>query len=198
VSRRPGIGAGVALLLLLTGCGSATPETTAAPTGGPARAAAVPAPPPCPDLPHASAPAPGGLPATRLRCLGDGPAVRLSDLRGTPTVVNFWAAWCTECRAEMPYFRDVVREAGLRVRFVGVHAWAERDFGLQSVTDFGVPFASLDGGDGNEVPASVRVPAPPTTLFVDASGRIVGRRVGALTSEAQLRELVGRYLGVRL
>ena len=34
--------------------------------------------------------------------LDDGSRVRLSDLRGQPVYINFWASWCTPCRAEMP------------------------------------------------------------------------------------------------
>ena len=196
--RRPvaALAGAVVVVALLPGCGSSSdgpPSTAAA-----ARTTTAAAPPPaCPDVPAASGgTVDGGLPATRLKCLGDGPPVRLSDLRGTPTVVYFWAAWCTECRVEMPFFRTAMARTTGSVRFLGVHAWAERGFGLQSVGDFGVPFPSLDGGDGNEVPASVRVTAPPTTLFVDARGKVVGRQIGVFHSEQQLAEAIHRYLGV--
>jgi cytochrome c biogenesis protein CcmG, thiol:disulfide interchange protein DsbE len=187
---------GAALAVLLAGCGSGSAGSSG--TTGAAAARTTLAPPPaCPRVPEVTAPAvAGGLPATTLRCLGSGPAVRLSDLRGTPTVVSFWAAWCTECRVEMPYFRAAMAQGAGRVRFLGVHAWADGDFGRQSVTDFGVPFASLDGGDGNEVPASMKVPAPPTTLFVDATGKVVGRQIGVFHSREQLSQAIRRYLGV--
>ena len=59
---------------------------------GPTKAATTYVLPSCPDLPHQPA-VKGGLPALTLPCLGDGPAVDLADLRGTPTVLSVWAAW---------------------------------------------------------------------------------------------------------
>ncbi len=42
----------------------------------------------------------------------DGATVRLSDLRGGPTIINFWATWCSSCLAEMPDLKAVQAEAG--------------------------------------------------------------------------------------
>jgi peroxiredoxin len=36
----------------------------------------------------------------------DGKTVSLSDYRGTPVVLNFWASYCHPCREEFPLFRD--------------------------------------------------------------------------------------------
>jgi peroxiredoxin len=35
----------------------------------------------------------------------DGKTVKLSDYRGTPVVLNFWASYCNPCREEFPLFR---------------------------------------------------------------------------------------------
>lgn len=40
----------------------------------------------------------------------DGSALRLSDLRGRVVLLNFWATWCTPCRAEMPEFNQMQRD----------------------------------------------------------------------------------------
>lgn len=42
----------------------------------------------------------------------DGATTRLSELRGQPTIINFWATWCSSCLAELPDFRAVQEEFG--------------------------------------------------------------------------------------
>ena len=36
----------------------------------------------------------------------DGKTVSLSDFKGKPLVVNFWATWCGPCKVEMPWFEE--------------------------------------------------------------------------------------------
>ena len=40
----------------------------------------------------------------------DGERLRLSDLRGRPVVINFWASWCSPCRREVPALIRAQRE----------------------------------------------------------------------------------------
>ena len=151
----------------------------------------------CPQLDRAQ-PRDDGLPDLELPCLEDGPAVNLADLRGTPTVLNVWAAWCTNCDREMPLFADAMDRAGDRVRFFGLHYKATREQGLASEDDFGVPFPSAHDGDGDLTVERLKAYAPPQTFFVAADGEVVGRKVGEITSQDELDRLVEEYLGVQL
>jgi cytochrome c biogenesis protein CcmG, thiol:disulfide interchange protein DsbE len=153
--------------------------------------------PPCPDLAHQPA-VKGGLPDLTLPCLGGGRQVRLADLRGTPTVLNVWAAWCEICSDEMPVLADGMHRAGDRVRFFGVHYKARETYGERSAEDFGVAFPSVQDTDGDKTVLALRATAPPQTLFYAADGTLAGRHAGAIRSSAELDGLVQRYLGVRL
>lgn len=181
---------GLVALLALTSCTTDPTVAGTATTAAPAPAVAA-----CPDLPRAD-PVEGGLPDLTLPCLGEGSDVRLSDLRGVPTVVNVWAAWCTNCAREMPLFAKAVATYGERVRFFGIHYKATREQGLASQDDFGVPFPSVHDADGDLIVQRLRATAPPQTFFVDGAGRVTGREIGEVTSSRELAELIERYLGV--
>ena len=55
--------------------------------------------------------------------LRGGEGVTLSELRGKPVVLNFWATWCANCLVEMPDFQAVYEEYGDRVHMLGVSVW---------------------------------------------------------------------------
>ena len=66
----------------------------------------------------------------------DGHPYRLSDFRGSVVVLNFWATWCTSCRAEIPELNRLRREMESRaVTIVGVATDSE---GAEKV----VPYAA--------------------------------------------------------
>src|SRR5690606_39184986 len=50
----------------------------------------------------------------------DDEVVALTSLRGTPTVVNFFASYCVPCIKEMPALEEVHQELGGEVAFLGL------------------------------------------------------------------------------
>ena len=198
--------------ILLTGCtgggdvagvdlaptGTATSTPRAVPTNDkvdiPALRAAA-ALDPCPTSGSASASGSGdGLPDVTLDCLGDGPGVALDSLRG-PYVVNLWASWCPECTDEAPYLAEVYADPGRTVNFLGVAYDDTVDRALTAADELDMRYPSV-WSDDNSLRAPLRIPGLPITIFVDSTGREVGRKTGAITSACELRGLIEQYLGV--
>ena len=198
--RRPALAlVAAAAALVLAGCTGSSGGGTSASSGPGATTAKVNGSayriPPCPSLPHAK---PSDLPDLTLPCLGSGGSVDLADLRGEPTVLNVWAAWCQPCSQEMPVLSAGMRAAGDRVRFFGIQYKAPVGYAKQSAADFGLTFPSVQDTDGDRTVAALHVVGPPQTFFYRADGTLAGRHPGRITSRAELRSLVHQYLGVQL
>ncbi|MGI6334716.1 MAG: TlpA family protein disulfide reductase [Saccharofermentanales bacterium] len=105
----------------------------------------------------------------------DGTEHRLSDYRGRPVVLNFWASWCPPCRQEMPHFDRVYREVKDDVMFMMVDLV---DGQREKQTD-GQEYIDLEGFtfpvffDTDRDAARVYgITSIPSTLFIDKDGFI--------------------------
>lgn len=151
--------------------------------------------PAAPSLPTSTDPAAFVLP----RLTGAG-FVRLSDFRGKPLVVNFYASWCTPCRGELPGFARVSDDLRDRVGFLFVNSQETGD-GVEMARQHGVdtqPLARDTGGvHGSGLHDALAAGGGmPTTAFYDAAGRLRSVYPGALT-EASLRERIASLTGSR-
>lgn len=185
---------------------SPSPSSTTMNTTSPRDAALLPLViaadlPDCPDSDPTLAPLEpvgalgGGLPDLTLACLGEGPDVTLSGLRGTPMVINVWASWCPPCIQEMPLLADAVDDYGDRILLLGIDIQDRAESALDLAAALDVGFASVVDQPG-QVRAALTVPGPPVTFFVTAEGRIAGRHDGKIPDQAFLDSLITEYLGV--
>ncbi len=109
-----------------------------------------------------------------------GRTISLTDLRGRPVVLNFWASWCEPCREEAPELAEAARAFEGRVSFLGVNILDGRDEALEFVRRYAIPYPS--GRDGSaRVSRLYMVTGVPETVFLDAEGRLVGIYIGAFT-----------------
>jgi thiol-disulfide isomerase/thioredoxin len=150
---------------------------------------------PCPA--SSASPVAGGLPDVTLPCLGNGPAVHLAGLRG-PLVLNMWGSWCVPCRKEMPFLAQVASELRPQVRFLGVDTDDRSDSALDFVAHLRPRVRYPSVADENKAALiGLRLAsAVPSTVFVDAAGRVVHKSLNSYLSAQQLRDDVEHYLGV--
>lgn len=174
------------LLVLTAGCGSASHRDSVRAAGS--------QPPPTtpawvkkPGLQPCPAATPTGraqLPAVTLRCLGSGPDLSLARLPARPYVINLWASWCVPCQREAPRLAAAAAAANGQVDFLGIDTADDRDSALDFLHHFGISYPQLADPNSDTLH---RLPAPgiPVTVAIDATGRIVYRRIGEI-SAAQL------------
>jgi cytochrome c biogenesis protein CcmG/thiol:disulfide interchange protein DsbE len=110
--------------------------------------------------------------------------VRLSELRGTPLVLNFWASWCDPCRAEAKVLERNHKTAD-GVLFLGLDAQDAREDARDFIAQFGLTFPHVRD-PGNETQRAWGVTGLPETYFIGADGRVVGHVIGTV-DDAQLR-----------
>ena len=118
-----------------------------------------------------------------------GNRLRLSDLRGKVVFVNFWTTWCPPCRAEMPEIEAVYQEYKDKdVVFLGVDILEPENVVRQFVQEGGYNWTFVIDTTG-EVTATYRIPAIPTSFFIDREGIIRAVNIGAMTKRAMETKL---------
>jgi peroxiredoxin len=130
-----------------------------------------------------------GKPAPDFQFGGsDEQPVSLSDLQGSPVLLNFWATWCGPCRGEMPYLQQVWDEWQARGLVLLAIDIMESSSEVQSfMQSQGLFLPVLLDSDG-AIAAKYGIHAIPTTFFIDSSGVIQEVREGAFPSAAAIEK----------
>ncbi len=110
----------------------------------------------------------------------DGGRLRLRDLRGKAVLVNFWATWCSPCRAEMPTMQavyDQYKDQGFTI--VGINMREPAGVLPPFLRELGISFpAVLDDGSTAQAYQVINIPA---SFFIDPDGIIRARYLGPMS-----------------
>ncbi len=166
----------ICLLLLLAamagGCAADSSKTTAA-----APAAAAQASQTAPDFSFAYL---------------DGTKASLTQLRGKPVFLNFWATWCPPCVGEMPHFNAVYPRYKDKINFLAVSLDDNMQEAAAFIQQQGYSFP-VGYGNVNDLAGKYDIQGIPTSLLLDADGKIIASKIGAMT-ETELEAFLQKAL----
>lgn len=112
----------------------------------------------------------------------DGSTVTLSDFKGKPVIINFWATWCGPCVKEMPAFERLKENYGDEIGILAVNCGEDAD----TIKDFadanGYTFPiALD----EEYQVSMLYPTNsiPYTVVINGNGKVTHVSSGAVDAD---------------
>jgi peroxiredoxin len=126
----------------------------------------------------------------------DGQAVSLSDLKGNPVLLNFWATWCVPCKMETPYLQEIYDEwqvMGLVLLAVDISESSSKVEAFMQSEGFSLPVLLDSAG---KVAKKYGIWVIPTTFFIDLNGVIQEIKLGAFQSKAEIEASLNQlFLG---
>jgi len=132
-----------------------------------------------------------------------GANITLSELKGTPVVVNFWSISCYWCRKQLPYLESVAQQSEGVIEVIAINIGQN----ASEVQDFFGDYeptmiVALDEDRGVFVNYCQNYSNTggyiPFTLFVDSEGVIQYKRIGAFASEAELWNTLHSVFGITI
>ena len=122
-----------------------------------------------------------------------GERIAMASLLGQkPIVLNFWAAECPPCRAELPEFQSFHEKYADRLLVLGIDlgqftGQGTPEQGRELLAELGVQFPAGYTEDASVLP-SYTVLGLPTTIFIDANGAIFTKWTGALNEDVLIEK----------
>lgn len=119
----------------------------------------------------------------------DGATFRLSDHKGSPVVINFFASWCTTCGIEVFDLEKVYKEyLDKNVTFAGVAVDDTEEKAKKYVDKYAITYPNGLDGDGT-IKKAYGIHGLPFTFFIDKEGFVSYIHAGAVTKKLLKYEL---------
>jgi cytochrome c biogenesis protein CcmG/thiol:disulfide interchange protein DsbE len=114
----------------------------------------------------------------------NGKDVRLSDFRGRPMVINFWATWCAPCKHEIPAFNELVEKYKDRnFTVLGISVDDKPEDLIAFTSEFPIRYPVLVGLGHDELQEHYGAYSLPVSWFIRADGSVDYKHTGTQTKD---------------
>lgn len=111
----------------------------------------------------------------------NGKEVSLSDYKGKKVLLNFWATWCSPCKAEMPEMEALYQQTkDSDLVILAVNLDEDKDTVQKFISSNKYNFPVLLDTE-NIVASKYQIVSIPTSFFIDKEGNIVDKHIGPMT-----------------
>ena len=120
-----------------------------------------------------------------------GQTLKLSELKGKPTLITFWATDCPGCLKEIPHLISLhQRYAAGGLTIVAIAMDYDPPNRVLAMTDrMQLPYAVALDPDGSLAQAFGQVDVTPTTFLIDRDGNIALQKIGTFDLDAMQQQL---------
>jgi len=124
----------------------------------------------------------------------DGQSISLSDFKGKPVLINFWATRCGPCIYEMPYLQEIYDEwsgKGLILLAINVGEGSSTVKGFMQNYNLSLPvLLDTDGAAFRRYNVTIL----PTTFFIDENGIIQEKKLGAFRDKTEIEKRLSKIM----
>jgi cytochrome c biogenesis protein CcmG, thiol:disulfide interchange protein DsbE len=109
----------------------------------------------------------------------------LSNYKGKPIVLNFWASWCAPCKEEAPLLQNTwkqVQTQGKDVVILGIDFQDSKNDSLSFLQAYNITYPIVLDADGS-VASTYGVTSLPQTIFINRNGMVTSREPRELTAQ---------------
>ena len=127
----------------------------------------------------------------------DGDRMKLSDFRGKPVFLNFWATWCGPCRQELPNMQTMLEKySSSNLVVLGVNNGEAVAPAQRFLDRLEVQLTEFAYDPTAQIVRRYQVTGLPVSYFIDARGivtRVVAGELSFNVMEASVQEVIGGY-----
>jgi peroxiredoxin len=131
-----------------------------------------------------------------------GANITLSELEGTPVVLNFWATTCGHCIVELPYFEAVAQESGGEIKVIAINVGQSLSKVQTFFDDYEPTMIVALDGNTEVFQTYSQEDNPrwyiPITFFVDSEGIVQYIKIGAFQSKTELWDTLNDVFGITI